>query len=354
MAIVISKMIVHKLNVGNPLPVLSDRCIDLNSLEDTDEALNFFVTHIEQSRSQGYVKKCQFWDLNSNTVKRNVETIISNIDNSDGLEQSFIEESKQMAIKFARLMRGTASRSDGSLFVLFYSVDGDNYIGIMKMDPDTGVEVIEQENGLTIQVRKDMLPSKRERLHKAAFIKCLDLYTEGEIHLYALDRQKSTDEPAKYFLDSFLNAKIIPDDEVLTAAYQKTVANVIQEVLPPGMYMAFSQNFQRRLTEPRYFTLEDDFPPLIRDLLPPNQIDADLAMYMNSIQQELMRKNPGDVTGFMPVVEKINSRVFRTIDKSIEITINKDADEDVYNIELDEDGTLTLTIYPEANPKQIK
>ena len=41
--------------------------------------------------------------------KRNVETIITNIDNSDELEQSFIEESKQMAIKFARLMRGTAS-----------------------------------------------------------------------------------------------------------------------------------------------------------------------------------------------------------------------------------------------------
>ena len=55
----------------------------------------------------------------------------------------------------------------------------------MKMDPDTGVEVIEQENSLTIQVRKDMLPSKRERLHKAAFIKCLDLYTEGK-YIYML------------------------------------------------------------------------------------------------------------------------------------------------------------------------
>ncbi|EGO8848098.1 nucleoid-associated protein [Enterococcus faecalis] len=354
MAIEISKMIVHKLNVGKALPILSDQCIDLSSLDNPDEALDFFKTHIEQSRSQGYVKKCQFWDLPSNTVKNNVETIISNIDFSDKMETVFIEESKEMAKKFSKLMRGTASRSDGSLFVLFYSVDGTNYIGIMKMDPDTGVEVIEKENNLTIQVRKDMLPSKREKLHKAAFIKCLDSYLEGETHLYALDRQKSSEEPAKYFLDSFLNAKIIPDDEVLTIAYQKAIFNVFQEVLPPNILMEFSQNFQKRLTEPRYFTLEDDFPPLIRDLLPENERDADLIMYMNTIQQELMRKHPGDVTGFMPVVEKVNNSVYRTINKSIQITIDKDADESEYFLDLNEEGELTLIIYPEANPQKIK
>lgn len=350
MSIEISKMIVHKLNIKGNLPILSDSCIDIESLEDTQEALDFFVTHIEQSKNQGFVKKCQFWDLNDNTVKKSIENIIEKIENSEELEAVLIEESKKMALKFAKLIRGTASKSDGSLFFLLYTVEGKNSIAIMKMDPDTGIEV---RDDLSIMVRKDMLPSKREKLHKAAFIKCLDQYNSNQLHLFALDRQKSSEEPAKYFMESFLNVKVLPDDENLTIEYQKTMTKTFQEVLPDNVFMEFSQRLKRRFQEERYFTLEDDFPPLIRDLLPSEEQDSDLNYYMDIVKHDLRKKHPGEVTGFMPVAEKINNDVYRTRDKGIEITINKNIDKELYDISI-EDGTLTLIIHPESGVRQIK
>lgn len=255
-----------------------------------------------------------------------------------------------MAIKFAELMRKTASKSDGSLFVLLYSVDGENNIAIMKMDPDTGIEV---RDDLSIEVRKDMLPSKREKLHKAALIKCLDQYNSDNFHLFALDRQKSSEEPAKYFIESFLNVKVLPDDKNLTAEYQKTMTAIFQEVLPEDIFMEFSQRLKRRFKEERYFTLEDDFPLLIRDLLPQDQQDFDLDYYTNIIQYDLNKKHPGEVSGFMPVSEKIYNDVYRTRDRGIEIIIDKNIDEDLYDISI-VDGTLTLVVHSESGVRKIK
>lgn len=41
MTLIISKMIVHKLNINNLRPVLNDTCIDLSN-KDLQEALPFF------------------------------------------------------------------------------------------------------------------------------------------------------------------------------------------------------------------------------------------------------------------------------------------------------------------------
>lgn len=351
MPIEISKMIAHKLNINEKLPILGESCIDIDRLDDPEEAIDFFVSHIEKSRNQGFVKKCQFWNLENNSVKNNIEKIIVEFENPEALERVMIEESQKMALKFANLIRKTASKSDGSLFVLLYTVDGENNIGIMKMDPDTGVEV---RDDLTIKVRKDMLPSKREKLHKAAFIKCLNEYAPNALHLFALDRQKNSDEPAKFFMEDFLNAKVLPDNENLTVEYQRAMTNTFQDVLPDRLFMEFSQRFQKRLKEKRLFTLEEDFPPLIRDLLPENEQDIDLEYYTNVIQHELNRKHPGEVTGFMPVAEKINNEVYRTRDKSIEIIIDKDVDEELFDIDMAEDGTLNLVIYPESGVRKVK
>lgn len=351
MTIEISKMIVHKLNIKGNLPILSDSCIDIESLENPQEALDFFITHIEQSKKQGFVKKCQFWDLNDNSVKKNVESISEKIEDPKNLETILVEESKKMALKFAKLIRKTSSKSDGSLFVLLYSVDGQNNIAIMKMDPDTGIEV---KDDLSIRVRKDMLPSKREKLHKAAFIKCLDDYKSNEFHLFALDRQKNSNEPAKFFMESFLNVKVLPDDKNLTAEYQKSLTNIFQEVLPSNIFMEFSQRLKKRLKEERYFILEEDFPPLIRNILPENEQDIDLNYYINIIQNDLSKKHPGEVTGFMPAKEKINNDIYRTRDKNIEIIIDKDADEELYDISMDDDGNLTLNVYSESGVRKIK
>ncbi|MEG0294501.1 nucleoid-associated protein [Enterococcus sp.] len=345
MPIEISKMIVHKLNIRGTGPILATSCIDLQELENPEEALNFFVTHIENSRSSGFVKKCQFWNLENNTIKNRVVNMIRALEDVESFERIFIEESAGIARKLANSMKNSSSRSDGSLFVILYSIDGQNYIGLIKMDPDSGIEVLDD---LTIQVREDMLPSKKEKLHKAAFIMCKDDYVISDTHLFVLDRQQSTEEAAKFFLDTFLNSKILPGDENLTVAYQKEMLNMVKNELDPQYFMEFNRRFKRRLSTGEHFTLEEDFPPLIRDLLPENERDQDLQNLSRNIQNSLVRKYPGEVTGFTPVIEKITNRVIQSIDRTIEVKIAADADDELYTQEFLEDGSFVLTVYPEA------
>ncbi|MGM0217632.1 nucleoid-associated protein [Enterococcus sp. AZ126] len=354
MTVSISKIIAHKLNLeknGGDRAILADSLIQFENEQEGLEAFDFFTTHIEQSREQGFVKKCQFWDLEGNTIKSNVERIYAHLEDVDNIDQVIVDESKKMALKLRKIMMGTSSRSDGSLFVLLYSIDGNNHIGILKMDPDTGVEV---RDDLTIKVRNEMLPSKREKLHKAALILCKNEYIENDLHLFALDRQKSSNEPAKYFMEEFLNVKILPDDRNLTVEYQKEMVSVFKDVLPKEIFMEFNQRFKQRLLTGEYFTLENDFDSLVRDLLPEESRDADLSEYKRMVQRTLVRKYPGEVTGFSPAVEKINPTIFQSIDKSIEIKILPDADDGLYDKNYQDDGTFVLTIYPEAGLEEKK
>jgi len=137
MPIEISKMIAHKLNINGGLPILSDRCIEIDSLEKPEEALDFFVTHIEKSRGNGFVKKCQFSNLDdqATTIKNRIMNIIANIEDPEKLDEVFVNESIEITRKLARIMQNSSSKSDGSLFVILYSIDGQNFIGLIKMDP---------------------------------------------------------------------------------------------------------------------------------------------------------------------------------------------------------------------------
>lgn len=351
MSIEISKMIAHKLQINKPLPKLSDKCIDLKDLENNKDALDFFTTHIENSRGQGFVKKCQFDYLENNTVKNSIESIISEIDDATIFEQSFIDESKSMALKLAKNMKSTSTKSDGSLFVLLYSVDGKNHIGLLKMDPDIGVEV---QDDLSIVVRQGMLPSKKEKLHKSAFIICQDEFKSNELHLFVLDRQQGSKDPAQYFLKNFLNARELPDNKNLTIAYQREIVNEFRDILPEDIFMNFNQKFKKRLMTGKKFVLDVDFPVLLREVLPQDQEDGDFDFYIRTISKNLVKKFPGEVTSFTPVIASINDTIYQTLDKDIEIKISQDADKDMYNLVKDNNGNRVLTVYKEAGWKTIK
>lgn len=344
-------MIAHKLQITKPLPKLSDKCIDLKDLENNKDALEFFTTHIENSRNQGFVKRCQFDSLEDNTIKNSVDSIIDEINDPVKFEQVFIDESKSMALKLARNMKSSSTKSDGSLFVLLYSVKGENHIGLLKMDPDIGVEV---KDDLSIVVRQGMLPSKREKLHKSAFIICKDEFKSNELHLFVLDRQQGSKDPAQFFLKNFLNARELPDNKNLTAAYQKEIVNEFREILPEDIFMKFNQNFKKRLMTGKKFVLDVDFPVLLKEVLPEEQEDADFEFYTRIISRNLMKKFPGEVTSFIPEVANINDTVYQTLDKDIEIKISQFADKEMYDLVKDSNGNHILTVYKEAGWKTIK
>ncbi len=343
MNIEISKIIVHKLNLNGVKPIYSNKCIDLDSVDDIDDALEYFKTHIMNSRKQSFMKRCQFQDLTANTVLNDVKELVEVIENTEAFENLFIEKSKKMTKKLFSNMKSTSSKSDGSLFILYYSIDGDNYIGILKLDPNTGIEI---DDNLTIKVRKSMLPSINEKLHKLAFILVKNEYVENDLHLYILDRQKGNNETAKYFMEQFLNARELSNSSILTKEVEKEIINGYQKLIPRANWPKFSNSITKIFLSGKEINLEEDLPKWVRPFLSENEKDMDLTAQTQEISENILSKYPDAIMKFVPEVDLKKPTIYQSKDKEIEIRISKDIDDKLITI-TEEDpntGDFVLTV----------
>lgn len=343
MVIEISKMIAHKLNLTGSNCILSDSCINLDNLDNAENALAFFKEHIENMRDYGYTRSCCFESGRVNTIRDFMGEITEALENPDVLEGVFVEKSKKMARKLRNIMMSTSSTSDGSLFVLLYSTDGNNYIGILKMDPNTGIEITDQ---LNIIVRPEMLPSPKERLHKSALIKMLGEYETNEVHLFTLDRQRGNSEPAKYFMTDFLQARELANDRNLTLQYQSAIFTEFEDVIPPERFPIFSNEFKRTLSTGNAINIDEDIPRIIRETVPELR-DADFTENVRRVLASVRVKYPDATSNFDPDPKKVRPTIYKSYDKSIEITISPDVDEDWYTEEYDEETGETVFRFSE-------
>ncbi|MBK1994971.1 nucleoid-associated protein [Listeria ivanovii subsp. londoniensis] len=331
-------MVVHKLNIAKERPILSEDCVDLSKVENIEIALNFFKNHIEKVSNLSNTKRCQFMDIENNVVRKEISGIVDLIE--DDLRKQFIEVSKNLTTRLAHFMRTTASKSDGSLIFIYYTFHNKNNIGILKMDPNDGIEIQED---LSIVVRKDMLPSPKEKLHKSAFIEVQNNYKENSFHLFVLDRQQNIKEPAQFFMDSFLNVKELTNDKIMTLKIQSEVYDLSNELIPPEKAPFFQAAWKRKLNECDTFNIDEDLPPLIRSFLSEEKKDVDLTQSIESIKRNLQRSIPGAVYSFKPDKEKIKPTLYQSIGNKIEVKIDPSANKEDYEISV-EDGKFTLTI----------
>jgi len=287
----IHKMIVHQLNLSENAPILSDSIIDLDSIANAEDALNFFKKHIKINRTQSATKKSKFKVGNAYIVKNSAMEIAKNI-NSESIDETFITESRRIAEHFANSIRGKSS-SDGSVIVLLYTYYDKNYLGILKMDPNLGIEIVDNDGNLSIKVHTNILPSIKEKLHKSAFIilkssydtisdsqedatesiQSLDeiAYTteddselsdtnedkddevedgdeveeddesedeveednlvEDDFDLFILDKQQNKSEVAKFFMNDFLACIEVANNDNLTEIIQKNIIGIFEELI---------------------------------------------------------------------------------------------------------------------------
>lgn len=343
MPIEISKMIVHNLNLRGGNAILRDECINLDSLEDADIALEFFKKHINSTRTFGFTKKCCFVGSPANLIQNSVIRVIENYNDAIALNEVFIEESKRITQHLRNVMSSTSSTSDGSLFVLFYSIDGENYIGLLKMDPNTGIEVTEN---LEIIVRADMLPTPKQRLHKSAFIKLLDNYEDNQIHLFALDRQQNTDEAAKFFMKDYLNVRELADEKNLTANVQKEILAEFSEIVPINQVPLFNHGLKNLLNTGEEFNIDENLMPVLRRYVP-DLPDADFENAVQKVKDNILVKYPDATFSFEPDSSKINPTVYKSRDKLVEIRISKEITPGAYTTEIDPQTEELLFRFPQ-------
>ena len=102
----------------------------------------------------------------------------------------------------------TVSNSNGSVFVAHIELIGEPYILLLKLDPKDALQIdLETLNLKTIE---NILPDASSRVQKCALIRMN--YDPLEENLYVLDKQ-SDGEPAKFFMETFLQAIPVPNDK---------------------------------------------------------------------------------------------------------------------------------------------
>lgn len=337
MTVEISRMIVHNLNLSGDYPLFNEECLDLGNIEDVEIALDFFSKHINTSRTQSYTKHCQFWGQPANIIKNAIDEYWL-----DQSEEAFVDFSVFITQYLRNIIDGTSSRSDGSIFVLEYLLDQEPYIGIMKMDPNDGIEVMDD---LTIKVRKDLLPSPKEKLHKSAFIKLMDDYPENTFHLFALDRQQTTSEPAKFFMNDFLNVMELPNESNMTKSVQKEMLSSFEHIIPYDRVHLFNQSLKRRMSDGTLFNVDIHLAPIIREYLDDEQVDLDLDPIIQEAKTKISAKYPGATFEFEPNMDKINPTVYKSRDGLVEITLANNILPENYSQYYDEEtGDFVLRI----------
>lgn len=337
----ILKMIVHDLNLSGPRPRLSSLPIDLNAIADVDTALDFFIKHISNNRTQSTTKRCYFDPSPANFVKQGVSRLSIEY-NSHGLSNDFdrilIEESQRIVSSLRNHMEGK-SRSTGSLFTLLYRQKGEHFIGLLKMDPNNGIKV---NDDLTITVVKDLIPSPDEKLHKSAFIKLRNEFTGTDLHLFVLDRQQSAENTAKFFMRDFLNAHEIANDTNLTSVAEKAIKREFLRLIPADKKLSFNEKLKKTLYSGEAFDTDRDLPSLVSGFF---EDDYDFGPIVQKVKDSIHAEFPDATFTFKPDPSVVKPTVFKTRNNEVVITVQNNISRGVeLDWNYDDEGNFIIKI----------
>ena len=212
-AIIIEKAIIHVLDKNADEPLLTDFTQEIN-----EEIHEFLEKHIIKALRDEDNKTAKFRDGRSA-----VENACLEIFQDNG---NFVDISKKIALHLFKSMKENNNIPSSDLVVCMYSSQGDQYIGILKLDYKTSfIHNIEYCNdGFKISIMSQTigLPGIGQRIQKCAFIK--KPLEDNVFELIVLDKQafqKDTEaDVAQFFLQKFLNCAIVIDNRDHTKLFK--------------------------------------------------------------------------------------------------------------------------------------
>lgn len=211
-------------------PTLSDLPLPLDRTDDGQrDPIEFLERHVVGGLGDPQAVAANFVQPSSSGVEALVEALLA------GPPRDRIDLSQRLARRLHQIVSGNRRISAGTLAVLVCTGSDDagatqRFLALLKLDPSKGyrTEVAVGASGrlLKLVVNPDILPSTRERLQKAAFIrprKHTDPY-----RLRVVDRQ--TADVARFFMTTFLEAEPTETPETRTKAFYTAVRNARNDV----------------------------------------------------------------------------------------------------------------------------
>lgn len=247
---------------------------------------SYFVKHIDNSNKASYKKVCKFTHAAALVYTECVE-VLANIDDDD----VFISASVAMTRSLHTAMRSSTSRSSGTMLYMIYedTVTMDKYFGIFKMDRNDAIEFNRVTN--TFVLHNNILPTLREKLHKTAIVKLKSNLLNEQIHLYVMDKQQSADVgPSKFFLNVFLEAEEVMNNQVATDVVSSTIKQMVASGEVSGVTepVPFIKQLNFMMTSGRDFDFDIEIDRLLIPYIPG---EADREREMIKIKEKIQEKD---------------------------------------------------------------
>lgn len=223
--VTVSSAIIHQVAPKQGKLVLSERALPTNP-----DVFDFLGAHVQAGLHDSQAKAVQFVVVGPDRVAGLCDRLLASPDD-------FVEASQELARQLNQVTEGDKRISDGALATLICDAPEPHqtrFVALLKLDPAKGyrpVEATDQEGKRFIQLElaKDILPSERERLQKAAFVR--SEMPDQEFRVLALDRQTAA-EPAQFFVGKFLGAEFVLDPIERTTRLHRSLISARNQVSP--------------------------------------------------------------------------------------------------------------------------
>ena len=224
---IIHKFIVHVLDKNSEAPILNDYEGKINPEVD-----KFFQKVIKRVTKDDDLRKGVFKDYNNNIIKNCCEQIIYD-------ENTFLENSKEIAAYLFDIMKINSEIESCDLAVCLYTIKDEKYIAILKLDYKKlythSIEFIDDKFNIQMVANEIGIPEKG-RQKQCALIGISGM--NDEYHLRLLDKDAEKEEANSKFIDEFLNAKKIEDDKYKTKIFKNSAETWITNTLSSDIKQA--------------------------------------------------------------------------------------------------------------------
>ncbi|MFC5591597.1 nucleoid-associated protein [Sporosarcina soli] len=333
MSMKINRMSINAIDLSSSEPRLSDELFPI--AENNQVIDDFFRTHFLETREGKSTKSCQFIDEDA-TVKTKINRFVSN-----KTDEEFIKLSRELTENLFRIMKNSSSNSSGTFFVFEVEIGEEGCIFLIKLDPKQGVQV--NYTNLTLSVLENILPDSNDRVHKCAIIRFNKPVNE-KAELFVMDKQQKEGEPARFFIESYLQAEELLNDKIITREVVREAKEKFISILPEVDPNKIFESIDREFSNGSRIELNTAIKNVLLDNVPSDKIDRE--MYINNKSNEFVRdylsKYPDHQTTFT-VERKDQTVVYRSEKDQIYFRFNKGIFTQI-NVDKDTEGNTIIKI----------
>jgi nucleoid-associated protein YejK len=328
----IDRAIVHILNKDSEEPVFNEYEVEISEIVET-----FLEKHIKKAFKDEKTRKANF---NPDSKIRDITKKL--LESGVG----FTELSKEVARSLHYTIRESSESVSGDLIVCLYEDDdGCKWVGYLYLEYNDSyihdIEVVGDKYKISIKKQEISLPGTNQKIQKGAFVS----YFDGMENLCVLDTKikdfsklKSDDN---FFLNDFLEAKVIFDDKFYTQVLKVETDNWIKEKIKMDEYddvEEIREKMHQVLHEEETIDVDEFGSDVFKDKI---EIKED---YINNLKSKGLEMDNFQID--KEWVEKKCKKIKIKIDDEIEVSIpySEYTNKDKFELTKNNDGTKNITI----------